>query len=71
MLAAAADVAEAVAGPEATAVVAAGDENRAPAPRRLLEVLDRDQLAAPRQRRAEAANATVEAHRFPGAERVG
>src|SRR5258705_12569248 len=63
-------VTEAVAGPEATAVVAAGDENRPPEPRLVLVVLDRNQLAAPWQRRPAGANAAPEPHRLTGAETV-
>src|SRR6186713_1011888 len=56
----AADVAEAVAGPEAAAVIRAHDHDRAPAVRRALEVLDRDQLAAVRDGGAPGEN--VAAH---------
>src|SRR6186997_905863 len=45
------DVAEPVVGEVAAMVVAAGDEDRPPASSGLLEVLDRDQLAAARDRR--------------------
>ena len=65
----AAHVAEPVAGAEAAGVVAAGDEHRAPAPRGRLQVLDRDQLAAPRQRRAVRPHPAPEPNRLAGAQR--
>src|SRR6476659_231819 len=67
----AADVAEAVVGAEAAVVVAAGDEDGAPAAGRLLERLDRDELAAARDRRSAAAHLAMEDHRLPGAELPG
>src|SRR3954451_3798240 len=51
---AAADVAEAVVGAVAAMVVGPRHEDRPPAIGRLLQVLDRDQLPAPRDRRAGA-----------------
>src|SRR3954469_35813 len=62
---AAADVAEAVVGAVAAVVVGAGDEDRAPAVGRLLEVLDRHQLAATRDRRPSALALAAKADRLP------
>src|SRR5437868_7545628 len=63
-----ADIAEAVVGGEAAVVVAAGNENRPPAVRRLLQVLDRDELAATRYRRTAAPHPAAQRQRLPGAE---
>src|SRR4051794_13657764 len=59
---AAADVAETVVRTEAASVVGAGHEDRSPATGGRLQVLDRDQLAAPGNRGAAAADPTAEPH---------
>src|SRR5215218_4727441 len=65
----AADVAKAVVGAEAAVVIRAGDEHRPPAVGRLLQILDRDQLAAARDRRSLAPHPAAEANRLPVAQR--
>src|SRR3954451_2203617 len=61
-----ADVAEAVVSAEAAVVVGAGDEHRPPALGGLLQVLDRDQLAAARNWGTAAHHLAGETQRLVG-----